>query len=394
MITAENTRRRGVAILGATGSIGTSTIDVIRNNRDMYFITSLAANCNWQPLLPLVKEFQPPLVVLSDEAAAEKLRSNLPPGVDTIVRTGADALNLAATAEGTDITLCACSGAIGLESAVAAIEAGIDIALANKEVLVAGGEYVTALTRKHKVKLLPVDSEHSAIFQAIGTEADNVSKIILTASGGPFFNWSAEKLKSVTPAMALKHPNWSMGSKITIDSATLMNKGLEVIEAHWLFSVPYERIDVVVHRQSIIHSLVEMQDTSVIAQLGLPDMRLPIQYALSWPHRIDSPQYESLDLLKVGKMTFEKPDTVAFPSLKLAYDAGKAGKSYPTVLNSANEIAVAAFLREEISFSGIPCVVEDVVSCHKPVEPDSVEAILACDLWARNKAAKIIDTMK
>lgn len=385
--------RRGVAILGATGSIGTSTIDVIRNNRDSFFVTSLAANNSWESLLPLVEEFEPSIVALTDPDAADKLRQNMSGGKKTVVRGGPDALNLAATAPDTEIALCACSGAIGLSSAVSAIEAGIDIALANKEVLVAGGEYVMALTRKYGVKLLPVDSEHSAIFQAIGSEQKNVSKIILTASGGPFRTFGKNDLKTVTKAMALRHPNWSMGSKITIDSATLMNKGLEVIEAHWLFDMPYDKIEVVIHPQSIIHSLVEFKDTSVIAQLGLPDMRLPIQYALSWPHRFASPHFDSLDLTKVGEMTFLAPDLEAFSSLKLAYDAGRAGRSYPTVLNSANEIAVAAFLKEQISFLNIPDVVEEVISRHKAVEVDSLDVILASDNWARKCASEIISAM-
>jgi 1-deoxy-D-xylulose-5-phosphate reductoisomerase len=385
--------RRGVAILGATGSIGTSTISVIRSNRDSYFVTSLAANKSWEALVPLIEEFAPSVVSVTDPEAADKLRAHLPAGQGTLVRGGSDSLNIAATAPHTDIVLCACSGAIGISSAVSAIEAGIDVALANKEVLVAGGEFITALARKHGVKLLPVDSEHSAIFQAIGTEEKNVSKIILTASGGPFRDFTRERLKTVTKAMALKHPNWSMGSKITIDSATLMNKGLEVIEAHWLFNTPYDKIEVVIHPQSIIHSLVEMKDTSVIAQLGLPDMRLPIQCALSWPLRLDSPHFESLDLIKVGKMTFLAPDMEAFPSLKLAYDAGRAGKSYPTVLNSANEIAVAAFLNDEISFVNIPQVVAEVISCHEAVAVDSLDAILTSDLWARKCAREIISSL-
>ena len=386
-------KKKGVSILGATGSIGTSAIDVIRNNKEHFFVTALAAKSSWEVLLPLVIEFEPSIVVLTDVAAASALESNLPQSQKCRVMSGNKALDLAATADNTDITLCACSGAIGLKSTVAAIKAGIDIALANKEVLVAGGKYVTELVKKHKVKLLPVDSEHSAIFQAISGRSEDVSKIILTASGGPFYGKSCEDLKRVTLKDALKHPNWSMGHKITIDSATLMNKGLEVIEAHWLFSVDYDNIDVVVHQQSIIHSLVEMKDTSVIAQLGLPDMRLPIQYALSWPERFVSKQYPSLDLIKIGTMTFLEPDLKAFPALRLAYESGKAGKSFCTVLNSSNEIAVEAFVSKKISFTAISHVVEEVLNKHIPVDVDSLDVIIETDEWARNCAHDIIDSM-
>ena len=384
---------RGVAVLGATGSIGQSALDVIRQNKERFKVTSLAAHSRWQPLMPLAEEFDPDILCVSDEEACAELAKELPAKYKSRLVKGSNGLNEAACAEGTSICLSACSGAVGLSSTIAAIEAGIDIALANKEVLVAGGELVTSLAKKNNVRILPVDSEHSAIFQSIRNEGRAVDSIILTASGGPFRGYSHKKLAKVTVADALKHPNWSMGKKITIDSASMMNKGLEVIEAHWLFDVDYDDIRIVIHPQSIIHSLVEFRDSSVLAQMGPPDMRLPIQYALTYPQRVSATYLRRLDLVDIGTLTFEDPDHENFPCLDLAYHAGREGKSYPAVLNGANEIAVAAFLEERIRFIDIPRVVEAALEEHDATDVDDLEKILHADGWAREHARATIDTL-
>ena len=384
---------RGVAILGATGSIGQSALDVIRQNKERFQVTSLAVRRRWQPLIPLAKEFDPKLLCVSDEEACAELRQELPDKFKKRVICGPKGLNQAACADGTSICLSACSGAVGLSSTIAAIEAGIDVALANKEVLVAGGELVTTLAKKNNVRILPVDSEHSAVFQCIRNEGRAVASILLTASGGPFRGFTHKELAKVTVGDALKHPNWSMGKKITIDSASMMNKGLEVIEARWLFHLDYDNIRVVIHPQSIIHSLVEFRDSSVLAQMGPPDMRLPIQYALTYPQRVAATYLRRLDLVDVGTLTFQDPDHENFPCLDLAYQAGREGKSFPAVLNGANEVAVLAFLQERVRFLDIPRIVEAALEDHEPLKVDELDKVLAADSWAREHARATIDTL-
>ncbi len=386
-------RPRGVAILGATGSIGQSALDVIRQNKDRFNVTALAVRRRWQPLLQLAEEFDPDVLCVYDEEACSTVGTQLPEKYKKRLVCGSNGLNEAARAPGTDICLSACSGAVGLSSTIAAIEAGIDVALANKEVLVAGGELVTSLARENNVRILPVDSEHSAIFQCIRNEGRAVASIVLTASGGPFRGYDHQKLAKVGVEDALKHPNWSMGKKITIDSASMMNKGLEVIEARWLFGLDYDDIRVVIHPQSIIHSLVEFRDSSVLAQMGPPDMRLPIQYALTYPLRVEANYLRRLDLVDVGTLTFEEPDHENFPSLDLAYQAGREGKSYPAVLNGANEVAVEAFLEKRIRFLEIPRVVEAALDEHKGLAVDVLDNILQADKWARQHASATIATL-
>ena len=346
-------------VLGSTGSIGRQTLDVATDRSAEFSIWGLSARSNTALLLEQVRRHHPKAVAVTDPAAAEDVRGNLPAG--TALYVGPEGLlELTRAAEGqADVAVAAVVGIAGLPAVVAAIEAGMDVALANKETLVTGGALVNGLLAKHGRKLFPVDSEHSAIFQCIQGLSDpaEIARLILTASGGPFFGWSAEQLTNVTVEQALKHPNWSMGSKITIDSASLMNKGLEVIEAHWLFGVAPQNIDVVVHRQSIVHSMVELRDHSVLAQLGCPDMRIPIQYALTWPRRLACAA-PPLDILKAGTLSFEPPDRAAFPCLALAYEALRLGGGTAVALNAANEVAVDKFLTGGISFSSIPKLIE------------------------------------
>jgi 1-deoxy-D-xylulose-5-phosphate reductoisomerase len=346
-----------LAIFGSTGSIGCNTLEVVRRHPDNFAVRYLTGNSNAELLIAQVREFHPAAVAVSDPAAREKVSAAV--GGMTEVLGGDGVLATLAGRDDYDIMVSGLVGFAGLLPTVAAIRAGRTIALANKETLVVAGEFITALTREHGVSLLPIDSEHSAIQQCIvGEPAHGIARIILTASGGPFRGWTTEALNAVTPAQALCHPNWSMGSKITIDSATLMNKGLEVIEAHWLFDVDPSRIDVVVHPQSIIHSMVEFTDGSVKAQLGVPDMKIPIHYALTAPDRLAA-NYERMDITRIGTLTFEEPDTAAFPCLGLAYDALETGGTAPACLNAANEVAVAAFLRGEISFPRIASLIEE-----------------------------------
>ena len=380
---------RSLSILGSTGSIGVSTLDVVRQHPDKFRITGLAAGNDVALLAEQIKEFRPVAVSLKDEESAKKLRA-LCGEYKPEILFGVEGTAAIAASEGVDMVVSAIVGAAGLVPTVSAIKAGKHIALANKETLVVAGQLVSDLVKKHNVKLLPVDSEHSAIFQSLaGHRAEDVERIILTASGGPFRNTSAEELKNVTLEQALKHPQWTMGAKITIDSATMMNKGLEVIEAHWLFNMPAEKIDVVVHPQSIIHSMVEYIDGCVIAQLGSPDMRAPIAYALAWPERCES-GINKLDLPKTGTLTFEEPDMIRFPALRLAFDALKAGRTYPAVLNAANEIAVAAFLDRKIKFTDIAETVDKTMQAHKAYTPVELDEYLQADHWARETAKKII----
>lgn len=374
--------KHAVTILGSTGSIGTQSLDVVRQNPSLQ-VLGLSANHNIELLEAQAREFSPRLVCVCDEEKAKELKIRL---ADTSVRviSGADGMCEAATLDGADTVLTAVTGIAGLFPTIAAIKSGKNIALANKETLVAAGELVTALAKQHGVSLLPVDSEHSAVFQSLAglREKKQRKKIILTASGGPFFGKKREDLTVITPEMALKHPNWSMGAKVTIDSSTLVNKGLEVIEARWLFDAAPDEIDVVVHPQSIIHSMVEFVDGSVIAQLGLPDMRLPIAYALTYPDRAPL-SGETLDLTKIGTLTFAEPDTTAFPSLPLAYEALKAGGTMCAVYNGADEAAVSLFLQRKIDYLEIASVIEGAMRAYTNTEADTLDAVLGADRWAR-----------
>jgi 1-deoxy-D-xylulose-5-phosphate reductoisomerase len=383
---------KAITLLGSTGSIGTQTLDIVEHNPDKFRIVGLAAGSNVEMLAQQVHKFRPEIVAIGNEAKLPELKAALA-GLDyrpTIVAGAAGTIEVAAYGDAQSV-VTGIVGCAGLLPTIAAIEAGKDIALANKETLIAGGPVVLPLVAKHGVKLLPADSEHSAIFQCLqGVPSGGLRRIILTASGGAFRDLPIEKLATVKVADALKHPNWTMGQKITIDSATLMNKGLEVIEAHYLFGLDYDRIEIVIHPQSIIHSLIEVQDTSVLAQLGWPDMRLPLLYALSWPDRIYT-EWEKFDLVKAGDLTFRAPDHLKYPCMQLAYAAGRAGGSMPAVLNAANEQAVALFLAEKISFLDIPKVIEKVCDKHRVdfnLTP-SLDDILAADIWARQMVLKI-----
>jgi 1-deoxy-D-xylulose-5-phosphate reductoisomerase len=381
-----------IAVFGATGSIGQSTLEVARRHPESFAVRYLSGNSNAALLCDMVREFRPVATAVADPTAYREVRDSV--GHLTEVLGGADALVDLASREDYDTMVSSLVGSAGLLPTVAAIEGGKRIALANKETLVVAGEYITTLTRKHGVDLLPIDSEHSAILQCITGEAEHaVSRIILTASGGPFRGWKTEQLNDVTPLQALQHPNWSMGNKITIDSATLMNKGLEVIEAHWLFGKPASDISVIVHPQSIIHSMVEFSDGSVKAQLGLPDMKLPILYALTFPDRIAT-THERLDLSAIGSLTFEPPDTEAFPCLRLAYEALERGGTAPAILNAANEIAVAAFLAGTLNFPAIPEVIEECLGTLPIDSAERLEDILEADTRARETAARIIASHK
>ncbi|WP_426059640.1 1-deoxy-D-xylulose-5-phosphate reductoisomerase [Hymenobacter sp. B1770] len=346
----DNNKVKTLALLGSTGSIGTQALEVVRQQPGRFRVAVLSAQRQWELLAQQAQQFRPAVVVIGDESFYQPLKAALAQQPETEVVAGPAALAEVVTRPEIDIVLTALVGYAGLLPTVAAIRAGKDIALANKETLVVAGELITGLVRQHKVRLLPVDSEHSAIFQClVGEEQNPIEKIILTASGGPFRGRTAQQMETVTKAQALKHPNWDMGAKITIDSASLMNKGLEVIEAKWLFGLSNEQVDVVVHPQSIVHSLVQFQDGSLKAQLGLPDMKLPIQYALGYPQRLANtfPRFSFLDY---PTLTFEAPDRAAFPNLELAFGAMRRGGNAPCVLNAANEVAVAAFLREQVGF--------------------------------------------
>ena len=368
---------KNIAILGSTGSIGVQTLEVVRANKDIN-ITALAAGGNICLLEEQMREFKPRLVALWDEDKAKELRERTKE-LSIKVVWGMDGLIEVAQIADTSMLVTAIVGMIGILPTIAGIESGKDIALANKETLVCAGHIIMPLAKEKKVKILPVDSEHSAIFQSLqGSEPDSLHKIILTASGGPFRGKSKAELEKVTLEDALKHPNWVMGAKITIDSSTMVNKGLEVIEGKWLFNLPMERIQVVVQPTSIIHSMVEFVDGGIIAQLGTPDMKLPIQYALYYPHRRVLPG-ERLDFEKIGSISFEKPDLETFYGLKLAYQAGKIGGSMATVYNAANEKAVALFLERKIGFLQIPEIIEKAMNTHKVKENPSVEEILTIE---------------
>ena len=382
---------KNISLLGSTGSIGKQTLEVAAANPDKMKIRVLAAHTSDTILEEQIRAVEPDFAVLTDKEAAARLKARY--HGKTEILAGEEGLLAAATYSEVDTVLASMVGYAGLRPTMAAINCGKNIALANKETLVAAGSLVMEAVAKNNVSLTPVDSEHSAIFQALqGGKEDEVKRLLITASGGPFRGKKRSELESVTLAQCLNHPNWSMGKKITVDSSTLANKGLEVIEAHWLFNMPYEKIDVVVHPQSIIHSLVEFCDGSVIAQLGEPDMRLPIQYALSYPCRYHK-AFDQLDLIKAGTLTFEAPDMEAFPSLRIAIDCGKAGGTLPCVFNAANEEAVYAFLDNKIKYLDIPYITEKVASMHKNIAAPCIEDIERADAEARAAAHNIIKNL-
>jgi 1-deoxy-D-xylulose-5-phosphate reductoisomerase len=379
---------KAITLLGSTGSIGTQTLDIVAQYPDKFRIVGLTAGRNVTLLAQQIRQFKPEIVAICDEDKLQELQEAIA-DIDPqpILLAGESGVVEVAKYGDAEAVVTGIVGCAGLLPTIAAIEAGKDIALANKETLIAGGPVVNPLIEKHGVRILPADSEHSAIFQCLqGVMVGGLRRIILTASGGSFRDLPIDKLAQVTVADALKHPNWSMGQKITIDSATLMNKGLEVIEAHYLFGMDYDDIDIVIHPQSIIHSLIELQDTSVLAQLGWPDMRLPLLYALSWPERIHT-DWPQLDLVKSGDLTFREPDHEKYPCMQLAYAAGRAGGSMPAVLNAANEQAVALFLEEKIAFLDIPKLIEKACDKHQAdnCENPALDDILAADKWARQE---------
>ncbi len=379
---------RRLAILGSTGSIGTTTLDLVDRFRDRFSVVSLAGGYNIELLAEQVRSFEPEVVSTADEKGAERLRGLVPDFAGEIT-CGAEGLDKVAAAVGTDLLISALVGALGLRPTLCALESGIDVALANKEVLVVAGELVKKAADRAGVNVYPLDSEHNAIYQAMhGQNRSEVKRIILTASGGPFLHTPRRELESVTLDQALKHPTWKMGNKITIDSSTLMNKGLEVIEAFWFFDVPTDCIDVVVHPQSIVHSMVEYVDGSVIAQLGIPDMSVPISYILGYPERLPLTHLPSLDLVEAGKLEFYAPDTERFPCLRLAYEALRARGTAPAVLNGANETVVASFLDRKIEYLDIPRILEEVLGDCPSVEAPDLAQLLEADRWAREVAGE------
>jgi 1-deoxy-D-xylulose-5-phosphate reductoisomerase len=383
-------KKRNIAILGSTGSIGTQALDVIEANPEQFQVEVLTANGNADLLIEQAKKFKPNAVVISDESKYKQVKDALFAD-DVKVFAGTDSLSQVVEMEPIDMVLTALVGYAGLKPTLAAIKAGKQIALANKETLVVAGELVTALAKENSVNIYPVDSEHSAIFQCLAGEWHNpIEKIILTASGGPFRGWNAESLQAVTRAQALKHPNWTMGAKITIDSATLMNKGLEVIEARWLFGVKADKIEVIVHPQSIIHSIVQFQDGSMKAQMGLPDMKLPIQYALGYPQRLKS-DFPRFNFMDYPALTFEKADTKTFRNLALAYEALEKCGNAPCALNAANEVVVDAFLKDKIGFMQMPDIIEKSIAKLQFVKTPGYEDFVHTDREARIYASELIN---
>jgi 1-deoxy-D-xylulose-5-phosphate reductoisomerase len=377
--------RKDLIILGSTGSVGTSALNLVRAHPERFKIRGIAANSSFEEILALYQEFHPEFVHLMQEEAYHKLKGCIP---SQNLSCGMSALLDYLKGCSGQVVLAAMVGNIGLLPVLTALEAGATVALANKETLVAGGQLVNQVLEKQpQARLIPVDSEHSAIFQCLmGSKPSEVSKILLTASGGSLLRRDLNTLEAVTPKEALNHPNWDMGAKITVDSSTMMNKGLEVIEAHHLFKVEMDTIEVVVHPQSIVHSLVEFQDQSVMAHLGVPDMTLPINYALSFPERLALPGFPRLNLAQVSPLTFEKPDFMRFPCLKIAFEVGKEGGTLPAVLNAANEVAVQAFLEEKIGFMDISRIALDTVERHNKISSPDLNSILDADQWARKQA--------
>jgi 1-deoxy-D-xylulose-5-phosphate reductoisomerase len=379
---------KNLAILGSTGSIGRSALAVVDAHPTRLRVVGLAAGANATLLAEQVRRYRPEVAAMATAEGVDRLRAACGAGAPTIV-AGAEGLIAVATHPSVDLVICASAGGVGLEAVLAAVEAGKPTALANKEILVMAGALVTAAARRTGVPILPIDSEHNAIHQCLhGRSRSEIRRVILTASGGPFRDLPAEALATVGAEAALRHPTWRMGRKITIDSATLMNKGLEVIEAHWLFGVSADQIDVLIHPQSIVHSMVELNDGSVIAQLGVADMRLPIQYACSYPERWDAP-LPPLDLARAGRLEFEEPSHERFPCLSLAYRALRAGRSVPVVLNAANEVAVEAFLDGRLGFTAIPRVIERTMSAHQPEDVTDVHVVRRVDQWARGCARSV-----
>jgi 1-deoxy-D-xylulose-5-phosphate reductoisomerase len=381
-----------IAILGSTGSIGQSALAVVDAHPDRIRVVGLAAGENAERLAEQSARYRPAIVAMGSTSAADRFRQAA--AGPTVAGCGREGLVAVASHPDVDLVLCASSGTDGLEAVLAAIEHGKTVALANKEVLVMAGGIVTEAARRRNVAILPVDSEHNAIHQCLhGRGAGEVKRIVLTASGGPFRGRCASDLASVTPADALQHPTWRMGRKITIDSATLMNKGLEVIEAHWLFGLGPDQIDVVVHPQSVVHSMVELVDGSVIAQIGVTDMRLPIQYAFSYPDRWPA-HLPSLDLARVGRLEFDRPDTEAFPCLRLAYRALEDARSLPVVLNAANEVAVAEFLEGRLPFTAIAAVIAQAMDAHRPAQVATLAEVRSVDRWARDYSLELAHKVK
>jgi 1-deoxy-D-xylulose-5-phosphate reductoisomerase len=383
--------KKQIAILGSTGSIGTQALDVIREHPEAFEVYALTANNQVELLIQQTREFHPEMVVIANKEKYALLKDALK-DLPVKVWAGSEAIEQVAEAEPVDIVLTAMVGYSGLKPTIRAIQAGKTIALANKETLVIAGELITQLAEKHQTPVLPVDSEHSAIFQCLAGEWNNpVEKIILTASGGPFRHYSLEQLKRVTKAEALQHPNWNMGAKVTIDSASLMNKGFEMIEAKWLFGVSPDRIEVLIHPQSIIHSMVQFQDASIKAQLGMPDMRLPIQYALAYPRRLPS-GFKRIDFCRFPALTFEKADTAKFRNLDFAFEAIRKGGNMPCIMNAANEIAVAAFLRDQTGFLTMSEVIEKTMNVVPFIASPTLDDYIQTNQEARAKAAAFLNT--
>ncbi len=383
---------KSIVILGSTGSIGTNTLDIVSKFPEQFQIAGLTAGSNDRKIEEQLRTFKPEAVALTDPDAAERLRQRCKDLKVEIV-SGIEGQATVAALPGASLVISAIVGGAGLVPTLAAIRAGKHVALANKEPMVMAGKLMQEEARRRQVNILPVDSEHNAIFQSmVGHRREDVRRLILTASGGPLWDMPLDKMRYVKPEQALRHPNWKMGPKITIDSATLMNKGLEVVEARWLFDVPPEQIEVLVHRESIIHSLVEYSDGSVIAQLGLPDMRTPISYAMNYPARMPL-EPPPLDLARIGKLTFHRPDHDRFPCLGLGYESLRVGGTMPATLNAANEIAVAAYLSERIGFLDIANVIRTTMDAHRPVDVDSLDTALEADRWAREKAGALVTAL-
>jgi len=383
--------RINIVILGSTGSIGRQALEIVDKHRERFRVIGIAARDEVSLLEEQMKKYKPQIIAVSDPDAYREMKSKITGSCRVVA--GIEGMCELSSMPEADIVLVALSGAVGIKPTLEAIAARKRIALANKETLVAAGDIVMQRVRENGVILIPVDSEHSAIFQCLQGENRFLKKVWLTASGGPFRNFSQDELQAVTVDMALKHPNWSMGPKITIDSASLMNKGLEVIEAHHLFAVAYDQIEVLVQKESVIHSMIELVDGSFLAHLGVADMRIPIQYALTYPERLESPA-RSLDFFSLGSINFDRVDCKRFPCLKLAYEAGRLGGTMPVVLNAANEIAVSRFLQYQINFTDIPILVEQTMNQHNVIKEPDLDTIFQVDNWAREKCLSMIKLLR